>query len=127
MGCAYFGFCFACISKGGIPGKALFAISSSIMEGLCPPAFKIWGNLVVEQWQLNQGHVRSPASMKKLLHGCCKHPQSSLSSQICMSYVEYIGLLGSGNKKARGAGSLGNASILCPEVSTPPGSIETVY
>ena len=31
------------------------------MEGLCPPAFKIWGNLVVEQWQLNQGHVRSPA------------------------------------------------------------------
>ena len=31
------------------------------MEGLCPPAFKIWGNLVVEQWQLNRGHVRSPA------------------------------------------------------------------
>ena len=32
-----------------------------IMEGICPPAFKIWGNLVVEQWQLNRGHVRSPA------------------------------------------------------------------
>ena len=50
----FFSF-FACISKGGLPGKALFA------EGLCPPAFKIWDNLVVEQWQLNRGHVRSPA------------------------------------------------------------------
>jgi hypothetical protein len=79
---------------------------------------------MVEKWQLNLGHVRSWAAMKKLLLGCCKLFHSSLSSQTWRSYVECMGLSTSVKKKTKGAARFGIASILCPKISTTQGALK---
>ena len=124
QGCAYFGFSFAYIFKGGPPRKVLLLIQSSMEEGVSAPAFRIWSRPTVKMWYPNLTKVSSFGFLKNLQTHISRLTQRSLSSEICIFCVDCLGLSTAGKKEWAGACVLEIASVLCPEVSTPLGQEE---